>query len=77
MRANVVPGVAWRLDNPTPAQFFNIAAFQLPAQFTFGNVGRNTPQASREMRDVPAEDAGCCGHAPARCRETLFGGALS
>lgn len=40
MRANVVPGVAWRLDNPTPAQFFNTAAFALPAQFTWGNVGR-------------------------------------
>ena len=40
MRANVVPGVSWRLANPTPAQFFNIANFQLPAQFTFGNVGR-------------------------------------
>jgi hypothetical protein len=40
MRANVVPGVAWKIDNPTPAQFFNTAAFALPAQFTWGNVGR-------------------------------------
>jgi hypothetical protein len=45
MRGNVVPGVAWRLDNPTPTQFFNIAAFQLPAQFTFGNVGRGVVDA--------------------------------
>jgi hypothetical protein len=40
MRANVVPGIDWHFDNPTPAQFFNTATFQLPAQFTFGNVGR-------------------------------------
>jgi len=46
MRANVVSGVAWRLDNPTPtAQFFNTAAFQLPVQFTFGNVGRGVVDA--------------------------------
>jgi hypothetical protein len=40
MRANVVPGINWHLDNPTPAEFFNIATFQLPALYTFGNVGR-------------------------------------
>ncbi|MFN7935540.1 MAG: carboxypeptidase regulatory-like domain-containing protein [Bryobacteraceae bacterium] len=29
------------LDNPTPAQWFNKAAFRAPAQYTFGNAGRN------------------------------------
>ena len=40
MRASVVPGVAWRLDSPTPAEFFNTDALQLPPQYTFGNAGR-------------------------------------
>lgn len=40
MRADVVSGVNWRLDNPTPQQFFNTAAFRLPAQYSFGNAGR-------------------------------------
>jgi hypothetical protein len=30
------------LDNPSIAQFFNTAAFALPAAGTFGNAGRNT-----------------------------------
>jgi hypothetical protein len=29
------------LDNPTPATWFNRAAFRTPAQFTFGSAGRN------------------------------------
>jgi hypothetical protein len=33
-------GIPWKLDNPTPERFFNIAAFRVPAQFTFGNSGR-------------------------------------
>lgn len=30
------------LSNPTVAKWFNTAAFQAPAQYTYGNVGRNT-----------------------------------
>ena len=29
------------LSNPTPQEWFNTAAFALPAQYTFGNAGRN------------------------------------
>lgn len=29
------------LSNPTPGEWFNTAAFAVPAQYTFGNVGRN------------------------------------
>src|SRR5262249_9223569 len=31
----------WRVSNPTVTQWFNPAAFALPAEFTFGNAGRN------------------------------------
>lgn len=30
------------LSNPTRLEWFNTAAFQAPAQYTYGNVGRNT-----------------------------------
>ena len=39
MRADAT-GVPWKLDSPTPNRFFNVAAFQLPPQFFFGNSGR-------------------------------------
>jgi len=39
MRPNVVGN--WKLDSPTPQAWFNKAAFASPAQFTFGNAGRN------------------------------------
>jgi hypothetical protein len=44
VRPNGVPGVDWKLprDQRTAARYFNTAAFAMPAQFTFGNVGRNT-----------------------------------
>jgi hypothetical protein len=41
-RPSVVPAVAVELDNPSPAAWFNIAAFQMPAFGTFGNLGRAT-----------------------------------
>src|SRR5207249_5393845 len=30
------------LSNPTPQAWFNKSAFAVPANFTFGNLGRNT-----------------------------------
>jgi len=39
MRPNVVGD--WRVDQETTARWFNRAAFAAPAQFTFGNAGRN------------------------------------
>lgn len=41
-RANVVAGCDWRLENPTPLRWFDTGCFSAPAQFTFGNVGRNS-----------------------------------
>ena len=40
-RADVVPGCDWRMENPTPDRWFNPACFTIPAQYTFGNAGRN------------------------------------
>jgi hypothetical protein len=39
MRPNVVGD--WKVSNPTPQAWFNKTAFAAPAQFTFGNTGRN------------------------------------
>jgi hypothetical protein len=43
LRADVVPGVDWRLSGSqrSPQAWFNTAAFARPANFTFGNSGRN------------------------------------
>ncbi len=40
-RPNVVPGVDASLANPTITQWFNPAAFAVPAQYTIGNAGRD------------------------------------
>src|SRR4029453_18986299 len=40
MRADVVPGVSWKLDNSTTERFFNTGALRLPELYTFGNAGR-------------------------------------
>ncbi|MBL8290184.1 MAG: TonB-dependent receptor [Bryobacterales bacterium] len=53
MRADVVAGVPWVLDGPTPQRFFNTGAFRLPDLYTFGNSGRgivDTP--GRQQLDV-------------------------
>ena len=39
MRPNVVGD--WHIDNPSQPKWFNTAAFALPAQYTYGNAGRN------------------------------------
>lgn len=41
LRADYVGG-AIALDNPTAEQFFNVAAFRIPAPGTFGSAARNT-----------------------------------
>jgi hypothetical protein len=42
-RPDVVAGQEARLDNPTIARWFNTDAFRLPAQYTFGTIGRMHP----------------------------------
>lgn len=44
---NVVPGVPLYPENKTAAQWFNPAAFAAPAQYTFGNAGRNILRGPR------------------------------
>ena len=41
-RPNVVPGVSPKLDNPTTAQWFNIAAYKLQPFGTYGDAQRNS-----------------------------------
>ncbi len=41
-RPDAVAGCNPRHDNPTVERWFNTSCFTAPAQFTFGNVGRNT-----------------------------------
>ena len=44
MRPNIVGNPT--LAHPTPAQWFNTAAFAIPAPYTFGNVGRNSMRSA-------------------------------
>ena len=37
-------GISPKLDNPSPGQWFNIAAFSLQPLGTYGNAGRNVAQ---------------------------------
>lgn len=41
-RPNAVAGQSFQLSNPTPNEWFNVQAFALQPQYTFGNLGRNT-----------------------------------
>ena len=41
-RPNAVAGQSSQLSNPTPREWFNVQAFALQPQYTFGNLGRNT-----------------------------------
>ena len=41
-RPSAVAGVSTDVDNPNPAAWFNVSAFQMPALGTFGNLGRAT-----------------------------------
>jgi hypothetical protein len=41
-RPNAVAGQSVQLSNPTPREWFNVQAFALQSQYTFGNLGRNT-----------------------------------
>jgi len=44
---NVVPGVPLYPANKTAAEWFNPAAFSAPAQYTYGNAGRNILRGPR------------------------------
>jgi carboxypeptidase family protein len=41
-RPNAVPGASSQLSNATAKEWFNVQAFSLQPQYTFGNLGRNT-----------------------------------
>jgi hypothetical protein len=41
-RPNAVAGQSSKLSNPNPNEWFNVQAFALQTQYTFGNLGRNT-----------------------------------
>lgn len=61
LRPNLVGN--WSVDNPTPARWFDRAAFAAPAPFTFGNLGRNPMRADAVhrldlslFRNIPIND---------------------
>ena len=41
-RPNAVPGVSAKFSGANPKEWFNVQAFALQPQYTFGNLGRNT-----------------------------------
>jgi hypothetical protein len=41
-RPSAVPGVSWKLDNPSPSAWFNVSAYQMQPLGAFGNLGRAT-----------------------------------
>lgn len=43
LRVNAIPGVDPKVKDPSPAFWFNPAAFDQPADFTFGSVSRQHP----------------------------------
>ena len=52
-----------KLSNPSPSEWFNPAAFQAPAEYTFGNLGRDALRADRStnldlsfMREFPVTE---------------------
>ncbi len=45
-RPNVVSGVSDKLSNPTLAEWFNTAAFSIPAPFTYGDASRTIPNVA-------------------------------
>ena len=62
MRADVVPGVQWKLDNPTPKQFFNTSAFRLPEfiRRATGDAASSIRQDDRtSMSHSKRTSAGC------------------
>jgi len=46
-RPNAVPGVSSQLSNRNKLEWFNVQAFALQPQYTFGNLGRNTVSGPR------------------------------
>jgi hypothetical protein len=40
-RPNAVPGASSQLSNPTKLEWFNVQAFALQPQYTFGDLGKN------------------------------------
>jgi hypothetical protein len=40
-RADVVPGVSWKVENQSYNLWFNPAAFKIPTSYNWGNSGRN------------------------------------
>jgi len=40
-RPDLVPGCNWTLSSPTPDRWFSPACFSIPAQYAFGNAGRD------------------------------------